>query len=206
MAFKLDIKFDIKKLPKGARIGIAVAPAVIILVIFIMLIVVPKTKEIKQLKADISVQENDIQKSQAMAAKLDILKVENEKLKKRLTELKEQLPEGNEVSSLLKQISGVAAKSDVDIQTWKPEGKKAHPSGIVEEIPFSITLTGTYHQLGYFFSNITRLNRIVNFSDIKLGNPQAQKNEAMLTISFRASTFSAVKEEDKEDKGGKKGK
>ena len=63
-----------------------------------------------------------------------------------------------------------------------------------------------YHQLGYFFSNITRLNRIVNFSDIKMGNPQAQKNEAMLTIAFKASTFSAVKEEDKEDKGGKKGK
>ncbi|MBI5205705.1 MAG: type 4a pilus biogenesis protein PilO [Nitrospirae bacterium] len=202
MAFKLDIKFDIKKLPKGARIGIAVAPAVIILVIVIMLIVVPKTKEIKQLKTDISAQENEIQKSQAMAAKLDILKVENEKLKRRLAELKEQLPEGNEVSSLLKQISAVAAKSDVDMQTWRPEGKKAHPSGIVEEIPFSITLTGTYHQLGYFFSNITRLNRIVNFSDIKMGGPQARKDDAMLTISFRASTFSSVQEEAK-DKGGK---
>lgn len=193
----INIKFDIKKIPKGVRIALSVAPAVIISVIVLMLIVMPKTKEIKKLRTEISTQQNEIAKSKAMAAKLDILKVENEKLKKRLDELKEQLPEEKEVSSLLKQISEVAAKSDIDILSWKPETKKAHPSGIVEEIPFSLTLTGTYHNLGYFFSNITRLNRIVNFSDIKLGNPKTQKEEAILDITFKASTFSAVKEEGK---------
>lgn len=193
----INIKFDIKKIPKGVRIALSVAPAVIISVIVLMLIVMPKTKEIKGLRSEISTQENEIAKSKAMAAKLDVLKVENEKLKKRLDELKEQLPEEKEVSSLLKQISEVAAKSDIDILSWKPEAKKAHPSGIVEEIPFSLTLTGTYHNLGYFFSNITRLNRIVNFSDIKLGTPKTQKDEAILNITFKASTFSSVKEEGK---------
>ncbi len=197
----INIKFDLKKIPKGVRIALVFIPAVLILVGVLIFIVVPKTKEIKKLRSDISAQENEIAKSQAMAAKLDVLKVENEKLKKRLDKLKEQLPEEKEVSSLLKQISEVAAKSDIDILSWKPETKKAHPSGIVEEIPFSLTLTGTYHSLGYFFSNITRLNRIVNFSDVKLGNPKPQKGEAILDISFKASTFSAVKEEEK--KGSK---
>jgi type IV pilus assembly protein PilO len=190
----IDLKLDMKKVPKGVKIGLSFAPAAIISILVLMLIVMPKTGEIKNLKVEISTQDNEIAKNKAMAAKLDILKVENQKLNKRLAELQEQLPEEKEVSSLLKQISEVAAKSEVDILTWVPGSKKPHPSGIVEEIPFSLTLTGTYHNLGLFFSNLTRLNRIVNITNISLGGAQIKKDEATLSISLSASTFSAVKE------------
>ncbi len=197
MALKLDIKFDLKKAPKGARIAIAVAPAVIIAILFVMIVYMPKTKEIKKLNTVISAQENEIAKDKTMAAKLDILKVENDKLIKELKELQEKLPEEEGVSTLIQQIAEIAVRADIDILTWKPEVKKAHPSGIVEEIPFSLTLAGTYHNLGSFFSSLTRLNRIVNVSDIQLGNPKAQKEEAALSISLKAATFSAVKEKGK---------
>ena len=62
MALKLNIKFDLKKVPKGARIAIAVAPAVIIAILFVMLVYFPKTKEIKKVNADMSAQENEIAK------------------------------------------------------------------------------------------------------------------------------------------------
>jgi len=193
MALKLNIKIDLKKIPKGVKIAIAVAPAVIIAVVAVIVVWMPKNKEIKKVTAEISKQNNEIAKSQSMAANLEILKIENEKLKKRFAKLQERLPEKAEVSSLIIQISEEARKSDIDILSWKHEPTKAHPSGIVEEIPFSLTVTGTYHNLGYFFGNLTRLNRIVNISDIKLGNPKVQKDEAMLNISLKASTFSAVK-------------
>ena len=47
MALKLNIKLDLKKIPKGARIAIAVAPAVIIAILFVVLVYMPKTKEVK---------------------------------------------------------------------------------------------------------------------------------------------------------------
>ncbi|MFZ3122948.1 MAG: type 4a pilus biogenesis protein PilO [Thermodesulfovibrionales bacterium] len=197
MAIKLDIKFDLKKVPKGARIAIAVAPAVIIAILFVMLVYFPKTKEIKKLDTDISAQENDIAKNRTKAAKLDILKIENDKLTKKLKELQEKLPEEEGVSTLIQQLSEIAVRADIDILTWRPEAKKAHPSGIVEEIPFSLTLAGTYHNLGSFFSNLTRLNRIVNVSDIQLGDPKVRKEEAALNITVKAITFSAVKEKGK---------
>lgn len=190
----INIKFDLKKLPRGVALALSLTPAVIIAVVVVLFVVMPKTKEIKKLNADVAAQQNEIAKSKAMAEKLDVLKVENDKLKKRLDELKEQLPEEKEVSSLLKQISEVAAKSEVDILSWKPEVKRAHPSGIVEEIPFSLNLAGTYHTLGNFFSSLTRLNRIVNLSNISLTYSKMQRDEALLSITFRASTFSAVKE------------
>ena len=197
MAIKLDIKFDLKKVPKGARIAIAVAPAVIIAILFVMLVYFPKTKEIKKLDTDISAQENDIAKNRTKAAKLDILKIENDKLTKELKELQAKLPEEEGISTLIQQLSEMAVKADIDILTWKPEAKKAHPSGIVEEIPFSLTLAGTYHNLGSFFSSLTRLNRIVNVSDIQLGDPKVRKEEAALNITVKAITFSAVKEKGK---------
>lgn len=197
MAIKLDIKFDLKKVPKGARIAIAVAPAVIIAILFVMLVYFPKTKEIKKLDTDISAQENDIAKNRTKAAKLDILKIENDKLTKKLKELQEKLPEEEGVSTLIQQLSEIAVRADIDILTWRPEAKKAHPSGIVEEIPFSLTLAGTYHNLVSFFSNLTRLNRIVNVSDIQLGDPKVRKEEAALNITVKAITFSAVKEKGK---------
>jgi len=194
---KFNIKFDIKKVPKGARIAIAVAPAVIIAILFVVLVYMPKTKEIKKLNADISKQENEIATNKTKAAKLDILKVENDKLTKKLKELQEKLPEEEGISTLIQQLSEKALRADIDILTWKPEAKKAHPSGIVEEIPFSLTLAGTYHNLGSFFSSLTTLNRIVNLSDIQLRDPKAKKEEASLNISLKASTFSAVKEKGK---------
>ena len=197
MAIKLDIKFDLKKVPKGARIAIAVAPAVIIAILFVVLVYMPKTKEVKMLNADISKQENEIATNKTKAAKLDILKIENDKLTKKLQELQEKLPEEEGVSTLIQQLSEMAVKADIDILTWRPEAKKAHPSGIVEEIPFSLTLAGTYHNLGSFFSNLTRLNRIVNVSDIQLGDPKVRKEEAALNITVKAITFSAVKEKGK---------
>jgi len=197
VALKLDIKLDLKKIPKGARIAIAVAPAAIIAILFVILVFMPKTKEIKTLKTAISAQENDIAKNRTKAAKLDILKIENDKLTKKLKELQEKLPEEDSVSALIQQISEAAAKADIDLLTWKPETKKAHPSGIVEEIPFSLTLAGTYHNLGAFFGSLTRLNRIVNISDIQLRDPKAQKGEASLSITVKAATFSAVKEKGK---------
>jgi len=197
VALKLNIKLDLKKIPKGARLAIAVAPAVIIIILFIALLYMPKIKEIKKLNTDISAQENEIAKNKTMAAKLDILKVENDKLIKELKELQEKLPEEEGVSTLIQQLSEMSVKTDIDLLTWKPEPKKAHPSGIVEEIPFSLTLTGTYHNLGSFFSNLTRLNRIVNISSIQLGSPKTQKDEAILSITLKATTFSAVKEKGK---------
>ncbi|RJQ40493.1 MAG: hypothetical protein C4550_03530 [Nitrospiraceae bacterium] len=197
MALKLNIKLDLKKVPKGARIAIAVAPAVIIAILFVVLVYMPKTKEVKKLNADISKQENEIATNKTKAAKLDILKIENDKLTKKLKELQEKLPEEGGISTLIQQLSEIALKSDIDILTWRPEAKKAHPSGIVEEIPFSLTITGTYHNLGSFFSSLTTLNRIVNLSDIQLRDPKAQKEEALLSISLKATTFSAVKEKGK---------
>ena len=82
------------------------------------------------------------------------------------------------------------------ILLWKPEQRVTHLSGIVYEIPVKVELSGSYHNLGYFFSSLTRLNRIVNISDIKLGDPKPAKDSTVLKVTFAATTFSAIPEEE----------
>ncbi len=188
----IKIKIDFKKLPRYVQAIISIAPSLIIAIVVIILLILPKNKEIKALENKISAQVNEIAKNDSKAAKLSELTAENERLKKRLVELKEQLPEEKEVSSLLKQVSGLCINSGLEIALWKPEEKKTHPSGIVYEIPVKVELTGSYHNLGYFFSSLTKLNRIINLSDIKLGEPKTEKEKIIVRVAFTATTFSAI--------------
>jgi len=188
------IKIDIKALPPYVKTIISILPALVLAIVVTLVIILPKHKEIKALEKKIQVQENEIAKSQAKAEKLTELIAENERLGKRLSELKEQLPEEKEVTSLLKQVSDLGISAGLRILLWKPEQKKSHSSGIVYEIPVKVELSGSYHNLGYFYSSLTRLNRIVNISDIRLSDPKIERDRVMLKVSFTATTFSAIPE------------
>lgn len=207
----MKVNFNIKGLPSYAKIILALIPAIIISGVLIFLFILPRHREIKALETKISAQENEIAKNQAKAEKLAELTLENERLKKRLDELKQQLPDEKEVSTLLKQVSDLCIRAGLKITLWKPELRKLHQSGIVYEIPVKVELLGSYHSVGYFFSSLTKLNRIVNVSDIKFSDPKPERGVAVLKISFTATTFSAVPEEEigkekEKEKGPGKGK
>jgi type IV pilus assembly protein PilO len=204
----MALKINIKSLPPYAKISLSLVPAVLIIIVVTFFLILPKSKEIKTIETKISAQENEIAKNQAKAERLKELTLENERLRKRLEELKQQLPEEKEVSTLLKQVSDLCIRSGLKIVLWKPEQRKLHPSGIVYEIPVTVELSGNFNSLEYFFSSLTKLNRIVNISNIKLGDPKPEKNVAILKISFTATTFSVVPEGEivKEKGKTKKGK
>jgi type IV pilus assembly protein PilO len=204
MALKMNV--SLRNVPSVVKIILSAIPALVITLVVVFLLIFPKQKEIKGLEQKISAQENEIAKNQAKAAKLPELTLENERLRVRLNELKLQLPEEKEVSTLLKQVSDLCIGSGLKIGLWKPEQRKTHPSGIVYEIPVKVELIGNYHSLGYFFSSLTKLSRIVNISDIKISDPKAGKENALVKISFVATTFSVVPEEEIQTKQEEPGK
>jgi type IV pilus assembly protein PilO len=188
----MAIKINVKSLPLYAKVIVAVLPAVVVLIVGFMFFISPKQKEIKQLETKIDEQNNKIATGQAKVAKLEILTKENEALVKRLDELKEQLPEEKEISSLLKQVSDLSTAAGLQIKSWKPGARKNHPSGMVAEIPVSVSVTGTYHDFANFLSSLTRLHRIVNVNNIQMAGAQLKQGKAELQINFTASTFSAL--------------
>jgi len=189
----MALNLSTKGAPPAAKIILAFLPAIILTAVFYFIVYSPKSKDINQLNAAITKLDKEILDSEVKIGRLDALKAESERLKARLKELQEQLPEEKEVSGLLKQVSDLGIKSGLEILLWKPGAKKADPSGLYMEIPVSIELVGNYHNLGVFFSHVSRLKRIVNISNIKLGAPKVKNGTYSIGITCTATTFASLK-------------
>jgi len=92
--------------------------------------------------------------------KLDVLKAEVKTLQERLRTLTEQLPPESEVSGLLRQIQKLVNQSGLVLMLWKPDKRRLHASGLYEEIPISMTLSGGYHNTASFFDRVGKLTAL----------------------------------------------
>ena len=182
----------IKNIPFHFQVIISVLPPLILIVAFVFLIYMPKGQEINGLDLKIKTLNAEIADSEEKIKRLDALIAENKILKERLAELREQLPQEKEVSVLLKQISELGLRSGLDIILWKPEPRKTDPEGLYVEIPVTVEVMTDYHQLGAFFSHISRLQRLVNISDIKLDVKKESRGDTGIYARFKARTFASV--------------
>jgi type IV pilus assembly protein PilO len=74
---------------------------------------------------------------------------------------------------------------------FKPE--KENPKEFYAELPISIKVRGTYHELANFISDVAALPRIVTFGDITIG---AEKKSNKLLMTAKAKTYRYLDEEE----------
>jgi type IV pilus assembly protein PilO len=185
----MAINIDLKKIPPYAKVIISLIPVVVFIALFVTLIYKPKSKEIVSLQAVVATLDKEISSGEVKIRKLDQLIAENALLKAKLAALQEHLPAEQEVTELLKQVSDLGLQSGLEILLWKPEAKRAAPSGLYAEIPVQIEVVTGYHNLGDFYSHISRLARIVNISGLKI---TAKVRSGDDSKGLNAATFTAV--------------
>jgi type IV pilus assembly protein PilO len=162
-------------------------------VLFIWQVHIPKTNEIRSLEAEITQLQAKIRENDAKIKKLDQLRAEVRSLQERLKVLTEQLPPESEVSGLLRQIQGLVNKAGLSLKLWRPDRRRAHASGMYEEIPITLKLTGGYHNVAMFFDSVSKLTRIVNMLNVKMDQPKLGRSGTMeINIDCTAMTFAAV--------------
>jgi type IV pilus assembly protein PilO len=203
MAAFLD---KIQKIPAKTRAIVFFSLVGVLLVLFIWKVHIPKTTEIKNLDNEIAGLQAKIQENEAKIRKLDELRAEVKSLQERLKVLTEQLPPESEVSGLLRQIQGLVNQSGLSLKLWRPDSRRTHPSGLYEEIPISLTLSGGYHNVALFFDRVSKLTRIVNMLNVKMGSPKPVRGGGMeIGITCTAMTFAAVEKKiEKAPKAAKK--
>jgi type IV pilus assembly protein PilO len=183
----------LQKIPTKTRaiaFGVIVGLAVFL---FIWQIVIPKNDEIRKLEGEITQQKAKIAENAAKIKQLDHLRAEVRSLHERLKMLTQQLPPESEVSPLLGQIQGLVNKAGLSLKTWRPEKRRTHSSGMYEEIPITLKLTGGYHNVAIFFDSVSKLTRIVNMSNVKMDTPKISKSGSMdINVDCTAMTFAAV--------------
>jgi type IV pilus assembly protein PilO len=183
----------IQKIPTKTR-AIAFGAFIAILVIaYIFQFQIPMNTKIRQLDAALTGLRDNIRENENKIKKLDDLRAEVKFLQGRLVTLTEQLPPESEVSDLLRQIQNLVNQSGLTLKSWKPSSRKMHASGLYEEIPIAITLTGGYHRTAWLFDQVGKLKRIVNILNIKMGSMKMNSDGSPeITITCTAMTFSAV--------------
>jgi type IV pilus assembly protein PilO len=141
-----------------------------------------------------------VQKHQAVATRLDDLKARLAALDEALKVAITLLPETREIPELLTQISQLGLSVGLEFRLFKPEPEK--PADFYAEVPVSLEILGYFHDLARFFDHLSKLSRIVNVTDIKIGSAKGSKEAYTLTTKCLLTTFRFL---DPQETAGKKG-
>ena len=144
------------------------------------------------------------------ALQLPAYRKQLEDIDKQFGALLKQLPGKSEMDALLTDINQAGLGRGLQFDLFKPAGQESMKD-FYAELPIAIKITGSYHDIGAFASDIGKLSRIVTLNDISLAAPK--EGGGNLNLDATARTFRYLDEEElaqqrraaaKDKKGAKK--
>lgn len=205
----------LEKLQRLPKLGIAAGVYVIIIGVFLYFLIIPVMSDISTLKQQIEEAEDQLRIKTSAKKQKEIREAPKklEKLKKEVDISHQFLPEEEEVDRLLKDISGRARESGLNVIEFSPvQAKKVALTGeFLAKVPFKMTLEGPYLNLSSFLYKVSQLPRIVHINSIKLAKPTMVEGDLVLTTNLIGTTYRFVEAPlpddtviDNPDKNGKK--
>lgn len=155
------------QLPLSQKILLAVGGLILLGTVLGYFLLMPRWKESKALQEDIDREKVKLAQIIRTRAQITQFKQELAEMDVRYKQIMIMLPEAKEIPHLLKNISNLGQQQGLEFLLFKPE--KENPKEFVAEIPLTLHLKGSYHQIGIFFDHIRRLPRIVNIKQLELG-------------------------------------
>lgn len=125
----------------------------------------------------------DYQKKLVKAVSLDALKKQREQIQQYVIQLEKQLPSKAEMAALLSDVNQSGLGRSLQFDLFRPGQVVA--KDYYAELPISIRVTGRYHDIGAFASDVAHLSRIVTLNNITI-TPGARE---ALTMDATARTF-----------------
>ncbi len=119
------------------------------------------------------------------AVNLDALRKQLEQVQQYVTQLEKQLPSKAEMDALLSDINQAGLGRSLQFELFRP-GQVAVRE-YYAELPITIRVTGSYHDIGLFAGDIANLSRIVTLNNLSL-TPIANR-EGYLAMDGVAKTF-----------------
>lgn len=117
------------------------------------------------------------------AANLKAYREQMKEMENSFGALVKQLPSDTEVPGLLEDITFTGRGAGLQIEEIKLQTENV--SHFYIELPISIAVQGTYHDLGNFVSGVASLSRIVTLHDFEI----RPGRDGQLTMSILAKTY-----------------
>ena len=131
----------------------------------------------------------DYKKKLQKAVSLDLLKKQREQVQQYVLQMEKQLPSKAEMSALLSDINQAGLGRSLQFELFKPGQVVVRE--YYAELPISIRVTGRYHDMGAFASDVAHLSRIVTLNDVAISVPAKDKEKfaGSLVLDATARTF-----------------
>jgi type IV pilus assembly protein PilO len=189
--------------PKTQRdqlMGLVVLIAAALVSAYWNFVFVPKRDELKELSARVDTLEtrNAAAKIEAAKGNGEKLKAEAEQFSRDLEVMRTLVPTSNEVPALLEQVSTAARRAGLDISAVTPEPVVEGEQ--FDTYRYKIAVTGGYHSVAEFLSNVGSLTRIVapvNLALVPTSNPNTDaaqrrpQGAAAIDTKFEIQTYVA---------------
>lgn len=121
------------------------------------------------------------------AVSLEALKRQREQVQQYVIQLEKQLPSKAEMAALLSDINQAGLGRSLQFDLFRPGQVVVRE--YYAELPIQIKVTGKYHDMGYFASDIAHLSRIVTLNNISIAPQGKDKDPSVLTMEATARTF-----------------
>ena len=125
----------------------------------------------------------DYTKKLGQAVNLEALKKQREQVQQYVTQLEKQLPSKAEMDALLSDINQAGLGRSLSFELFRPG--QVSVKEYYAELPIAVRVTGRYHDIGSFASDVANLSRIVTLNNIAV----VPAKEGLLSMEATAKTF-----------------
>jgi type IV pilus assembly protein PilO len=127
----------------------------------------------------------------AQSVNLDLYRQQLQEIESSFGALLKQLPNKSQMEALLVDINQAGLGRGLQFDLFRPAPQETVKE-FYAELPITVRVTGNYHDMGAFASDIGQLPRIVTLNDLNL----AVNKDGNLTLDTTAKTFRYLDEEE----------
>src|SRR4030095_13428348 len=147
-------------------------------------------EELDQKKQEEAKLKDQYATKKAKAINYDIYVQQLKEIEQSFGALLKQLPNKAEMDALLTDINQAGLGRGLQFELFKPAAQE-RMAEFYAELPIAVKITGNYHDMGAFASDVAQLPRTGTLSDIAINN-----DKGVLTLDAVAKTFRYLDEEE----------
>ena len=121
------------------------------------------------------------------AVKIEAYKQQMVDIEKTFGALLKQLPDKSQMDGLLTDINQAGLGRGLEFELFKPGQESI--ADFYAEMPIQIKIKGSYHDVGAFATDISKLSRIVTLNDMVIAPLNKDTKDSLLVLEAVAKTY-----------------
>ena len=177
----------VNKMPLGQKVGVVAGFVILLSAANWYFFIDPMQTQIRDRQGTLRALEDELIQKQSIANNLAQFKHEKEILERRLAQALTELPNEANIDDLIRSLSEIGTKSGLAINSIEPQAEQRQ--SFYASIPIVMAVSGNYHEIGVFLDSLSMLARIVNVTNIKMGQARVTNEKLVINANYIATTF-----------------